>query len=49
MSNCAGVVQPQATARLQAVPDVIEPQKLKWALLGGVRVADSYEADLDAF
>jgi transposase len=41
--------QPQAAARLQAVLDVIEQQKLKWSLPGGARVVVSYEAGQDAF
>ena len=43
------VAQPQAAARLQAVLDVIEQQKLKWSLPGGTRVVVSYEAGQDAF
>jgi transposase len=43
------VAQPQAAARLQAVLDVIEQQKLKWSLPAGVRVVVSYEAGQDAF
>src|ERR1700693_829050 len=43
------VAQPQAAARLQAVLDVIEQQKLKWSLPAGTRVAVSYEAGQDAF
>jgi transposase len=43
------VAQPQATARLQAVLDVIEQQKLKWLLPGDVRIVVSYEAGQDAF
>jgi hypothetical protein len=43
------VAQPQAAARLQAVLDVIEQQKLKWSLPAGVRIVVSYEAGQDAF
>src|ERR1700730_85330 len=43
------VAQPQAAARLQAVLDVIEQQKLKWSLPAGTRVMVSYEAGQDAF
>jgi hypothetical protein len=43
------VAQPQAAARLQAVLDVIEQQKLKWSLPAGTRVVVSYEAGQDAF
>ena len=43
------VAQPQAAARLQAVLDVIEQQKLKWSLPAGVRTVVSYEAGQDAF
>jgi len=43
------VAQPQAAARLKAVLDVIEQQKLKWSLPGGVRIVVSYEAGQDAF
>ncbi|KJK24000.1 transposase [Burkholderiaceae bacterium 16] len=43
------VAQPQAPARLQAVLDVIEQQKLKWSLPAGVRIVVSYEAGQDAF
>jgi len=38
------VAQPQAAARLQAVLDVIEQQKLQWSLPAGTRVVVSYEA-----
>jgi len=43
------VAQPQPAARLQAVLDVIEQQKLKWSLPAGVRIVVSYEAGQDAF
>src|ERR1700692_661461 len=43
------VAQPEAAARLQAVLDVIEQQKLKWSLPAGVRIVVSYEAGQDAF
>jgi transposase len=43
------VAQPQAAARLQAVLDVIEQQKLQWSLPAGTRVVVSYEAGQDAF
>jgi transposase len=43
------VAQPHAGARLQAVLDVIEQQKLKWSLPAGTRVVVSYEAGQDAF
>ena len=43
------VTQPHAAARLQAVLDVIEQQKLKWSLPAGTRVVVSYEAGQDAF
>ncbi|MFL9912239.1 IS110 family RNA-guided transposase [Paraburkholderia sp. RL17-337-BIB-A] len=43
------VAQPQAAARLQAVLNVIEQQKLKWSLPAGVRIVVSYEAGQDAF
>ncbi|OTP65237.1 Mobile element protein [Caballeronia sordidicola] len=43
------VAQPQASARLQAVLDVIEQQKLRWSLPAGTRVVVSYEAGQDAF
>ena len=43
------VAQPQAAARLQAVLDVIEQQKLKWLLPRDVRIVVSYEAGQDAF
>jgi len=43
------VAQPQAAARLQAVQDVIEQQKLQWSLPAGTRVVVSYEAGQDAF
>src|SRR5260370_14067408 len=43
------VAQPQAAARLQAVLDVIEQQRLKWSLPAGVRLVVSYEAGHDAF
>src|ERR1700682_286645 len=43
------VAQPQAAARLQAVLDLIEQQKLKWSLPAGVRIVVSYEAGQDAF
>jgi transposase len=43
------VAQPQAAARLQAVLDVIEQQKLKWSLPADTRVVVSYEAGQDAF
>src|ERR1700675_4738584 len=43
------VAQPEAAARLQAVLDVIEQQKLKWSLPAGVRTVVSYEAGQDAF
>ncbi|MFL9936544.1 IS110 family transposase [Paraburkholderia sp. RL18-103-BIB-C] len=43
------VAQPQAAARLLAVLDVIEQQKLKWSLPAGVRIVVSYEAGQDAF
>src|SRR5260370_3321770 len=43
------VAQPQAAARLQAVLDVIEQQKLKWSLPAAVRIVVSYEAGQDAF
>ena len=43
------VAQPHAAARLQAVLDVIEQQKLKWSLPAGTRVVVSYEAGQDAF
>src|SRR5260370_41586292 len=42
------VAQPQAAARLQAVLDVIERQRLKWSLPAGVRLVVSYEAGHDA-
>ena len=42
------VAQPQATARLQAVLDLIEAHKEKWLLPAGVRVVVSYEAGQDA-
>ena len=35
------VAQPQAAARLRAVLDVIEQQKLKWLLPAGVRTVVS--------
>ncbi|MDH6153270.1 MULTISPECIES: IS110 family transposase [Paraburkholderia] len=43
------VAQPQAPARLQAVLEVIEQQKLKWSLPAGVHLVVSYEAGQDAF
>src|ERR1700738_5477615 len=43
------VAQPQAAARLQAVLDVIEQQKLKWSLPAAVRNVVCYEAGQDAF
>lgn len=43
------VAQPDAGARLQAVLDVIEQQKLKWSLPASTRVVVSYEAGQDAF
>ncbi|WP_454751875.1 IS110 family transposase [Cupriavidus necator] len=43
------VAQPQAAARLRAVLDLIEQQKLKWSLPAGVRIVVSYEAGQDAF
>ncbi|MGF6880345.1 transposase [Paraburkholderia sp. MM5477-R1] len=43
------VAQPQAPARLQAVLEVIEQQKLKWSLTAGVHLVVSYEAGQDAF
>jgi len=43
------VAPPQAAARLQAVLDVIEQQKLQWSLPAGTRVVVSYEAGQDAF
>ncbi|MCX5544148.1 IS110 family transposase [Paraburkholderia sp. CNPSo 3076] len=43
------VAQPQAAARLQAVLDVIEQQRLKRSLSSGVRLVVSYEAGQDAF
>jgi transposase len=43
------VAQPQAIARLEAVLDVIEQQKLKWSLPADVRLVVSYEAGQDAF
>src|SRR5882762_1679816 len=43
------VAQPQAAARLQAVLDLIEQQRLKWSLPAGVRLVVSYEAGQDAF
>ncbi|WP_420869408.1 hypothetical protein [Cupriavidus necator] len=43
------VAQPQAAARLQALLDVIEQQRLKWSLPAGVRIVVCYEAGQDAF
>ena len=43
------VAQPQAAARLQAVLDVIDQQKLRWSLPAGTPVVVSYEAGQDAF
>jgi transposase len=43
------VAEPEAAARLQAVLDLIERHRFKWALAADTRVVVSYEAGPDAF
>lgn len=43
------VAQPRASARLQAVLELIERYKEKWSLPAGVRVVVSYESGQDGF
>ncbi len=43
------VARPEAGARLQAVPDLVEAHRDKWLLPSGARIVVSYEAGQDAF